>query len=325
MVNWSDPAEIQADYVAFTKNCHVFAGIYFWEYCTTLDFEWSFITRKRRFRWPMIFYFLARYMLLITIIGQLVAIDVTTEVNCNTLYTFNAAAALASVGLASINLAVRTMVLWGYQRIIVIPLIIGICGYWSLVIFGSPVSAHWVEGQGCVVETVRPNGVVAAFIYSMSFDFVVLALAAGKMLFGIDKRTALMNLMFKDGLIYFLIVAVANIPATTMTIINLNPIMRTVLVLPLVVASTIVSCRAVRRLSSYNPNKVEVFMSQSKPPTSLNATYNVTRPDGVHVQMETFAVADASQDKFSPISPIDKYSSSDVDLEEQKSDPSHAL
>jgi len=202
------------------------------------------------------------------------------------LYTINAAAALAAIGLASINLAIRTMVIWGYKIYIVVPLVVLIVGYWALVIAGSPVDAHWVDGEGCVVVSLRPNLVSAAFVYSMVFDLIVLAMATIKTLL-VNRRTALMNLMFKDGLIYFLIVALANIPANAMMLINLNPIMRTILVLPLVVASTIVSCRAVRRLSTFNPSQVEIFLTQSKPPTSMG-----TRADGVHVQMETFAVAD---------------------------------
>ncbi len=73
---------------------------------------------------------------------------------------------------------------------------------------GSKVNANWIEGQGCFVAAFNSHIVVAAFIFTMCFDLAVLALAAGKLAFGPGKRTRLMNLMFKDGIVFFVIVYV---------------------------------------------------------------------------------------------------------------------
>ena len=84
----------------------------------------------------------------------------------------------------------------------------------------------------------------------------MLGLAAGKLAFGPGKRTRLMNLMFKDGIIFFIIVyvfsptlfvrsthesysALANIPATVMMLLALNPILTSMLDLPLATISTV--------------------------------------------------------------------------------------
>jgi hypothetical protein len=74
MVNWSDPAEIAQDsgmpteasgepfwffefrgLGAFLKlGTYTLFGVYVWELFMTCDFEWSLITRRRRFRWPLV-------------------------------------------------------------------------------------------------------------------------------------------------------------------------------------------------------------------------------------------------------------------------------
>jgi len=71
MVNWSDPAEVARDggrsaetlrlasphscaAAVFEKLLIVFLGVTIWEIFVTGDFEWSLITGKRRFKWPLV-------------------------------------------------------------------------------------------------------------------------------------------------------------------------------------------------------------------------------------------------------------------------------
>ena len=70
MVNWSDPKEIALDNGAshsysrllvlnsytdvFDKLIFTFFGLNLWEIFVTCDFEWSLITRRRKFRWPLV-------------------------------------------------------------------------------------------------------------------------------------------------------------------------------------------------------------------------------------------------------------------------------
>ena len=65
--------------------------------------------------------------------------------------------------------------------------------------------AQWVDGEGCVITQTSNTVLAATFIYSMCFDLVVLILTAAKLAFPQGKRSQLMNLLFRDGLIYFII------------------------------------------------------------------------------------------------------------------------
>jgi hypothetical protein len=71
MVDWMDPKEILKDSGTFTmarmtrllrllsseiflKMIYVLFGAYVWELFTTCGFEWSLITGRKRFRWPLV-------------------------------------------------------------------------------------------------------------------------------------------------------------------------------------------------------------------------------------------------------------------------------
>jgi len=89
MVDWKSEAEIAQDGVAFSRFMHTLLGLYIWEFFTSLPFDWDFISGKKKFRWPLIFYFAGRYFLLFALIGIAIALNVTKPVNCQALYTYN--------------------------------------------------------------------------------------------------------------------------------------------------------------------------------------------------------------------------------------------
>lgn len=70
MVNWSSPEEITKDAGKFSplsphqprhrppgvfqRLIFIFLGIVLWEIFTTLGFEWSILSGRRRLKWPMV-------------------------------------------------------------------------------------------------------------------------------------------------------------------------------------------------------------------------------------------------------------------------------
>jgi len=298
MVEWDSPQEIQRDATAFVKFMHALLGLYIWEWFTSLSFDWQFLSGKRKFRWPMAFYFLNRYCLLFALIGIVIAANVTTEIDCQALYTFDQLVGNAAIGLASINLSLRTMALWSQRWYIVVPLVLIILGHWSLLLHGILLKAAWVPGEGCIITETNSTVLAATFIYSMVFDFIVLLLTAFKLCFGSGTRSRLMGLIFGDGLIYFAIAFLANLIATTFMLLDLNPVMSIIANVPAAIASTIVACRVVRRLSDFNNQGAEMFANTTQSSTLAFRSgagsrpklskISSAKPEGVHVQMETF-------------------------------------
>ncbi|KIM47111.1 hypothetical protein M413DRAFT_269993 [Hebeloma cylindrosporum] len=333
MPDWKLPDEVQKEAAVFTKLMHSLAGIYMYEWFISLDFEWDFITGKKRLRWPMIFYFANRYLLLFAMIGIIVSLDKTEELNCQALYTFNQLAGDAAVGLASINLSIRTMAIWSQNRYIVGGLVLVILGHWSLILQGVQLKAIWIPGVGCQITETHNHILASIFIYSMCFDFIVLLLNVYKLI-GITSspsrdlmgRGRLTHMIFTDGLIFFLLAFLANLIATVFMVLNLNQIMSIIFNVPAAVFSTIVACRAVRRLTNFTYDGPEIYghasSSNLRPPTTGNEramaslNYKRTTRSGVHVQMETFTHAEDNQNDIFPV--VKEGSETDVETDVER-------
>ncbi|KAJ7108726.1 hypothetical protein C8R44DRAFT_636465 [Mycena epipterygia] len=253
MPDWSSDAEVAVDAGIFVKFMHALLGVYAWEWFISLPFDWEVLTGRKQFRWPLIFYFANRYLLLAAFVGIIVALDSTTEINCQVIYTFNQFAGDAAVGLASINLSLRTLAIWGQSMWIKIFLTVVILGHWSLILQGVLLKASWNPQENTCVITGTNNTVLAAtFTYSMCFDLLVFLLNAYKLGIKRKGKSKLSKLIFKDGLIFFFIAFLANLLATVFMFLNLNSIMTVIFNVPAAVASTIVATRAVRRLTSFS-------------------------------------------------------------------------
>ncbi|KAF8635442.1 hypothetical protein AX15_000425 [Amanita polypyramis BW_CC] len=274
---------------------HALLGLYIWEWFMSLPFDWQFLSGKKKFRWPMTFYFMNRYSLLLALVGIAIALNVTTKINCQALYTFNQVAGNFSIGTASINLALRTMAIWSRKWYIVVPLVAVILGHWSLLLHGIQLSAVYVpQLRQCVITQTDNKILAATFIYTMSFDFLTLVLTGVKLLSG-SGHSRLVSLIFNDGLIYFVIAFLANLIATTFMLLNLNPIMSVIANVPAATASTIVACRAVRRLTNFATQGPGLYTNSSTQGTGVAFRQKMSTKvspsnvaDGVHVQMETF-------------------------------------
>ncbi|KAH9940308.1 hypothetical protein B0H21DRAFT_697718 [Amylocystis lapponica] len=301
MVNWSSPGELAKDGEAFSRLMHALLGLYVWEFATSLDFDWEYISGKKKFRWPMIFYFANRYFLLFALIGIAVALNVDSVVNCQALYTYDQVFGNAAVGLASINLSLRTMAVWSQAWYIVVPLVLVILGHWSLLLHGILLKAEYVTGTGCVITKTNNTLLAATFIYSMAFDFTVMILTAWKLAFPTSRKdqSRIVQLIFGDGLIFFIIAFLANLLATIFMLLDLNAVMSIIGNVPAAIASTIVACRVVRRLSNYTSQGAQTFGSTLASTLAFShggrtrggpsVSMQDKEPKGVHVQMETFA------------------------------------
>lgn len=116
------------------------------------------------------------------------------------------------------------MAVWSRAWYIVWPLVVVILGHFSLLLHGElhPSSfeqriltnicctgvllkAAWIPGTGCAIIQTDNKLLAATFIYGMTFDFCILLLTAFKLLYPKTGRSKLVNLIFNDGLIFFVI------------------------------------------------------------------------------------------------------------------------
>ncbi|KAF8996789.1 hypothetical protein BDQ17DRAFT_1329731 [Cyathus striatus] len=53
MVNWTDPTNILLQSLVLVKSIHFLDGFFFWQFFTTLSFEFEFLRGKRNPEWPL--------------------------------------------------------------------------------------------------------------------------------------------------------------------------------------------------------------------------------------------------------------------------------
>ncbi|KAK0191189.1 hypothetical protein F5146DRAFT_1137979 [Armillaria mellea] len=277
MVNWSDPVEVAKDYLVFQRLIFAIFGVCLWELFTTCGFEWSLITRRRQFRWPL------------------------------ALYTFNGWAGNMTILCASTSLMLRTAngaAEWLYGSAVKASSFFCrfLCAaHWGLLYRTMfIVHAAWEDTAGaCVVVQTSPGILNVTFFFTMGFDFVILCFTAVALISKHTARTDLWKLLFNDGLVYFLVTFSCNCIPAVLNILNLNTPMNnrdTALV------SSIASGRAVMRLLDFHSHDVYVhsmsgMSSGNIPPRApVPAAFAVsvaapplTRPE-VHVTTEHFTM-----------------------------------
>ncbi|KAF5363170.1 hypothetical protein D9758_008332 [Tetrapyrgos nigripes] len=218
MVDWQSSGTVAANAASNGKLVHAILGIYLWDWINTLDFDWTLLTGRRKFRWPLVFYFCGRYAMLAALIGFTVALDVRNEINCQALYQVLQVLSNTALGVASINLAIRTMSIWDQNRYINAGLSLLILGQFGIIIRSMfHVNATFAPTSGCTVVSAESNILGGMYIYSMGIDLVLLILTAYKLEFRLTHN-GLAKVMVKDGLFYFAfafigtLVAVVRIP-----------------------------------------------------------------------------------------------------------------
>lgn len=260
MVNWSDPSEIAKDSDVIPKIVFSLFGVYVWELFVTWDFEWSLISQRRSFRWPLVFFFFCRYCILFAIIGLIISLSATSQINCGALYTFNSWTGNMSILCASTSLMLRTIALWERRRSIIAILGTLCIAHWTLLYrtMFIVVSAWEPDAKTCVVVQTNPSLLNTTFFFTMGFDFIILIFTAIALLARHSARTDLWKLLFQDGLVYFLVSFSTNCIPAVLNVLNLNTPMNVVATIPAATITSMAACRAVMRLLDFNCNDVYV-------------------------------------------------------------------
>ncbi|KAK0480509.1 hypothetical protein EDD18DRAFT_1205509 [Armillaria luteobubalina] len=305
MVDWHSPEVIQDNALSFNKSIHCLIGLYLWEFVNTLDFDWAVISGEQKFRWPLFFYFYARYGMLGVLICFAVALNVTkTDIHCQGLFLFIQIVGNTCLGVASINLSIRTIAVWGQSIYVIVSLVALICGQFGIILKSvTNVHASFIYGAGCSIDSTESSLFAAMYLYTMGTDFIVMCLMVYKLWYKRrhQQRSRIMKLMFVDGLAYFALAFVVNLLAAIFSLLDLNDVMSVIADGPASILATVASCRVVRRLYRFRGPGAEIYSASGGDtssgnnnrihPLSQQARIDVppkTAVGGVHVQMQTF-------------------------------------
>ncbi|KAG7098375.1 hypothetical protein E1B28_000333 [Marasmius oreades] len=273
-VDWHSPVEITHNSTSFGNLLHVLLGLYIWEWLTSLDFEYKLLIGEHKFRWPLIFYFLNRYMVFICLIAFTVSLNIQQPLDCQGLYVFIQTMGGLSAGLACASLAIRTIAVWRNDLYVVVGLTLLIMGHWAFILHNATlVKAAWLEGTGCVITNNKPALTTGAYIYVMVVDFIVLCLMARRTGIWMNNSARLIKILFLDGFLYFIVAFVVNLVGVIFSALNLNPVMSVIALVPATVISSIAACRAVRHLSSFVHHAEVIGVPEAEPGTSSSLIF----------------------------------------------------
>ncbi|KAH9062473.1 hypothetical protein EDB87DRAFT_1712530 [Lactarius vividus] len=193
MVDWHDPITVIAEYVALVKLVHVIGGIYIWETVSYLGFEYSVISRKRKFTWSFLLYLGCRWWPLISITFQFLGLDVSHKIDCQM-------SAYISFMCASALIILRVAVLWNRNKIV----IAFACAIW----IGNTASLRL---QISILST-----------FSTDLILLILMLTGLKRWKHAPRTSGFWWLLCTQGLIWIMIVTLAEVPPTVFILLNLN-------------------------------------------------------------------------------------------------------
>jgi hypothetical protein len=252
--DWNSPAVLEQDGLIFLKFMHVVMGLYIWEWAISLDFDWLYVSGQRRLTLTLIPYFLNRYFFLFFFIGLAISLNATSEINCQALYTFLQIMGVMCLGLATMNLSIRCITIWGQNRKVAGGLGVLIITHWVVLMNAIKIVAVWVPGSGCVIIKTPTTMYTAGYVFAMSIDFIVLVLTLYRLGFnsGNGPQSRLANRLVHDGVVYFVIAFVANVAATVMMVLDLNPILAVITAVPASMTASIAATRAIRRLVNFS-------------------------------------------------------------------------
>jgi hypothetical protein len=252
MVDWNSPTVLASCDAIFKSISHVAIGAYIWEAVSSVGFEWSLITRKRAFKWPMLLYFYCKWMLVASFVGMLIALNVHSAINCQALYNFNQFAGNSALGASSTLLMLRSIAIWQRNRWIIIFFLVVGCGLWGVQMHGvTTVRASWDPLLAtCNVESVTGIYLTLVYLYTMFTDLSVLIVTLAGLSWS-PGRSGLWRMLWDQGISFFIVAFIANLIPAVMLLVNLNPVINIMFSIPAIAATATCACRCFVGLSEY--------------------------------------------------------------------------
>jgi len=290
MVNWSDQAEILRDNRVSAAFSLALAGVATWEVVVTFAFDLRIITRKKKWRWIMVLYFLCRICMLLQVWSLAILSNAIAELDCNSLSWIVKISEAIGMCASSMILALRAFSVWGRDiRVggVLLCLSIGQIGIWCFL------DRYWITSWNsavllCIAASVpaKRSIYIANTAYTMGFDLIILCLMLRK-LFRHSQTDGFRALLLKDGIYYFLSSVLVNGFSIIFEALNLNIVMFNIAMPFALVISIIAATRLFRHTSEFTS------LSSEKPTLGVVSAiaFRSGRSTNGNIS-QTFALAD---------------------------------
>jgi len=248
MTHWSNPLTEYSEAVTLVNFVHIVAGLYIWEFVLNLNYEFSIIAGNCKFSKTLPLYVGCRWFTLAALIIQLVAIDMSSQVNCKVLVLTAFLFAYLSFLFAAGLIILRIYALWERSRTVLLLS----CALWFAntvaFIYNAAISSGRRIDGFCDVDHLVDIRVT--IISSFITDLVLLYLMLSGILRWKEGRQkgGIWRVLYKQGLFWVLVVTLADLPPVIFILLNLNAVMDRMFLVPGMVAMSIGALRLYRGL-----------------------------------------------------------------------------
>jgi len=114
------------------------------------------------------------------------------------------------------------------------------------------IDAKWDTAiSACSVTRIDKDFLEATFFFTMGFDAIILIATTTALYRHGGSRSGLWSLLFRDGLVYFLVTASCNSVPAILNVLQLNNVMNLIATVPAATIAAIAACRLVLRLQEF--------------------------------------------------------------------------
>ncbi|KAH9962866.1 hypothetical protein BC827DRAFT_1375620 [Russula dissimulans] len=232
------------------KVMHTCAGIYIWEFVTTLEFEWEVYTGRRPWRWSFVVYVAARVLALVCVIISLMGFSLTREFNCDAWLRSVLFTAWFAAACASFLLVLRGVAIWARDsRVVAITVT-----FWVANMAGSCYAI--TRGQAVWSPALSTCAVTGTdqYKWSIMINFIEDTVLLVVMIYGVlHKRNAthLWNMLYFQALFWILAATFTELPSVALNFQNINDGWNLMFQYPHLTFMVITSSRAYRDLFQY--------------------------------------------------------------------------
>jgi len=298
MVNFHDPVVIEQDLLVVKYIWHTLAGLYFWEFFTTLDYEWDVIRGRRPYRWTIAIYSVTRLATLLAVIISLFGLDSTKRYNCEVRLHIQFFFGYLAFVSASLLIVLRIIAIWNRKKLVIAMA----TGVWvtnlgfqlqSLV----RLRAEWVPAMStCAISNVHTTKLnLIPMLIADTALLLIMLIGLLRLGFHESGVFGLGRLMWRQGLVWLFIATIAEVPPVVFISLDLNDPLSYAFNFPAMITISIAATRIYRSLVDFLMDVYHSEHSRTDGPHSI--AFKTSKTNRVPAQSITLDTVEVTTHK----------------------------
>lgn len=183
-----------------------------------------------------------------------IGFDVSTEINCKVWIILTWTISFPVAQFSSVLMAIRVIAIWKYNKIFIAAFVIIMCAQVGFYIFEfTKLDATWIPTQSACVMNTSARNTQPINVLTLGIDlFLISSILVGLLRWKPAGQFRLWRFLWNQGMTWFVTAIIAEVPAVTFILLNLNEVLNLIFFLPELVILAISAARMYRSLAEYS-------------------------------------------------------------------------